>query len=392
MPTQKGRKTGPGGVIPPTCGHPERGEARGENLRRLGRVVREQRQRPGVDLREALDGPGDFLERRGARGDPDTPHPRSADRAGGEGERSATRQPERGEALHAELVDDLERTVRHVGQSERSGRRPAVTGPVERDQPDTGGRRHVVRIGQVEPRAGGAVEIHDGKAIGFPGHAHLHRPALNCRMRAPSPPQENPTGAPRSLGCCSMDLLQKFPPQVLREYALLADGERGALIGPQGDLAWLCCPRWDSDAVFSTLIGGAGCYALTPRGRYTWGGYYSPRSLIWNSRWVMSDGVIESREAFALPADPHVVTIVRRIRSLERHEPDQGRPRCAGQVRRRSHARRPAGSEDGTWTGRSGPIWFRWTGVPGAHRGGAGPHERRNSRSSRDSRSTWCSN
>ncbi len=25
-----------------------------------------------------------------------------------------------------------------------------------------------------------------------------------------------------------------FPPRVLREYALLADGERGILVGPQG--------------------------------------------------------------------------------------------------------------------------------------------------------------
>ena len=33
-----------------------------------------------------------------------------------------------------------------------------------------------------------------------------------------------------------------FPPHVLREYALLADGERGALVGPRGDVAWLCAP------------------------------------------------------------------------------------------------------------------------------------------------------
>ena len=38
-----------------------------------------------------------------------------------------------------------------------------------------------------------------------------------------------------------------FPPHVLREYALLADGERGALVGPRGDVAWLCAPGWDSD-------------------------------------------------------------------------------------------------------------------------------------------------
>jgi len=33
-----------------------------------------------------------------------------------------------------------------------------------------------------------------------------------------------------------------FPPHVLREYALIADGERGALIGPRGDIVWMCAP------------------------------------------------------------------------------------------------------------------------------------------------------
>ena len=37
-------------------------------------------------------------------------------------------------------------------------------------------------------------------------------------------------------------------PHVLREYALLADGERGILVGPRGDFVWMCFPRWDSDA------------------------------------------------------------------------------------------------------------------------------------------------
>ena len=40
-------------------------------------------------------------------------------------------------------------------------------------------------------------------------------------------------------------------PHVLREYALLADGERGILVGPRGDFAWMCFPRWDDDAMFS---------------------------------------------------------------------------------------------------------------------------------------------
>ena len=76
-----------------------------------------------------------------------------------------------------------------------------------------------------------------------------------------------------------------FGPQVLREYALVADGERGGLIGPHGDLVWMCAPRWDSDAVFSALIGGGGAYAVTPADPWhVWGGYYEPDSLIWRSR------------------------------------------------------------------------------------------------------------
>jgi hypothetical protein len=63
-------------------------------------------------------------------------------------------------------------------------------------------------------------------------------------------------------------------PHVLRDYAFIADGERGGLVGPEGDIAWLCFPRWDSDAVFSELIGGGGTYAVRPRGRCVWGRYW----------------------------------------------------------------------------------------------------------------------
>ena len=95
-----------------------------------------------------------------------------------------------------------------------------------------------------------------------------------------------------------------FRPQVLREYALVADGARGGLIGPHGDLTWMCAPRWDFDAVFSALIGGAGIYAITPADPWhVWGGYYERGSLIWRSRWVATDTVIECREALAFPGD-----------------------------------------------------------------------------------------
>ena len=101
-------------------------------------------------------------------------------------------------------------------------------------------------------------------------------------------------------------------PHILREYALLADGERGVLVGPRGDYAWMCFPCWDSDACFATLIGGQGTYAVTPEARFVWGGYYE-HGLIWRSRWTTDDGVVECREALALPAERGRAVLLRRI-------------------------------------------------------------------------------
>jgi hypothetical protein len=162
-----------------------------------------------------------------------------------------------------------------------------------------------------------------------------------------------------------VDVAAALPPQVLRQYALLADGERGALIGPHGDVSWLCAPRWDSDAVFATLIGGAGAYAVTPQqARHVWGGYYEPGTLIWRSRWITSDEVIESREALALPADTGRVVILRRIVAV----------RGTARVRvllepRAGFGRHPCSHlhcRDGVWAGRSGPLRWRITGAAAA--------------------------
>ncbi len=110
----------------------------------------------------------------------------------------------------------------------------------------------------------------------------------------------------------------EFPLQVLREYALLADGERGILVGPRGDFAWMCAPRWDSGAVFSSLIGGGGMYAVTPADHpFVWGGYYEQNTLIWHSRWVTSSQMLECREALAFPGDPHTAVVLRRILAVD---------------------------------------------------------------------------
>ena len=156
-------------------------------------------------------------------------------------------------------------------------------------------------------------------------------------------------------------MTEPFRPHVLREYSLIADGERGALIGPDGAISWLCAPRWDSPAVFSGLLGGQGAYAVTPADPWhVWGGYYESGSLIWRSRWVGSSRT-ECREALAMPADPHRAVILRRIEAVD------GPARVnvlldvrAGFGRSQMTGLSRAG---GCWTGRSGPIWFRWSGA-----------------------------
>ncbi|MBA2472046.1 MAG: glycoside hydrolase family 15 protein [Pseudonocardiales bacterium] len=156
-----------------------------------------------------------------------------------------------------------------------------------------------------------------------------------------------------------------FPPHVLREYALLADGERGVLVGPRGDFAWMCAPRWDSDAVFSSLIGGRSSYAVTPVERHVWGGYYEEGSLIWRSRWVTTSGIIECRDALGFPGDPHRAVILRRIMAVQ----GDARVRVILQPAAgfgQTHLGELHRDDAGCWRGRLGELRLRWTGAAAA--------------------------
>lgn len=169
-------------------------------------------------------------------------------------------------------------------------------------------------------------------------------------------------------------LAEQLAPHVLREYALLADGERGIVVGPRGDCCWMCLPRWDSPAVFSSLLGGGGVYAVSPdHPRYVWGGRYEHRSLIWRSRWVTTDAIVECREALAFPGDPHTAVVLRRIRALDR--PTRMRIRLDLRADFGAKGFSDLSCSDGVWTGRAGPNRFRWFGAGGARRGDDGALE-----------------
>ncbi|HZU74496.1 MAG TPA: glycoside hydrolase family 15 protein [Acidimicrobiales bacterium] len=154
-------------------------------------------------------------------------------------------------------------------------------------------------------------------------------------------------------------------PHELRDYALVADGRRGALIGPAGSVQWLCFPHWDDEAVFSDLIGGLGRYTVTPYGRWVWGGYYEDGSLIWRNRWVTTEGIIECRDCLVQPSRPDTAVIARRITGVA------GSGRVGATLQPRAgfgeHPFRVVHrDEDGNWIGRTGDLWIRWSGAPAA--------------------------
>ena len=133
------------------------------------------------------------------------------------------------------------------------------------------------------------------------------------------------------------------------------------MIGPDGSIAWLCVPRWDSPAAFSGLLGGPGQYTVTPADPWhVWGGYYESGSLIWRNRWV-GDTRIECREALALPADPHRAVLLRRIEAID------GTAKVTVTLDLRAGYGRATMTDlkrqGDTWTGRSGDTWFRWSGA-----------------------------
>ncbi len=158
-----------------------------------------------------------------------------------------------------------------------------------------------------------------------------------------------------------IDLDQAYPPQSLRDYALLADGYRGALIGPRGDVSWLCAPRWDSPAMFSQLIGGRGTFAITPVDTFVWGGYYEPGSLVWVSRWTTSDCHVQCHEALAVPSDPRRLVLLRHLQAGgQPSSMDVTLDICAEFGSKGSSGRR---DDSGAWVFKAGDLHCRLTGA-----------------------------
>ncbi len=143
-------------------------------------------------------------------------------------------------------------------------------------------------------------------------------------------------------------------PHVLREYALLADGERGVLVGPRGDYAWMCFPRWDSDACFATLIGGAGHVRGDARGTLRLGRLLRARAdLAQPLGHRRRGGRVPGGAGAARPRRDRAV-LLRRILALRGKARVRRRARPADRVRRRVASSGCAASRTGVWTRTAG--------------------------------------
>ncbi len=85
-------------------------------------------------------------------------------------------------------------------------------------------------------------------------------------------------------------------PLRIEDYALIGDCESAALVGRDGSIDWLCCPRFDSDACFAALLGYPehGRWRIAPRdpaARVTRA--YRHNTLILETRFETADGAVK---------------------------------------------------------------------------------------------------
>lgn len=159
---------------------------------------------------------------------------------------------------------------------------------------------------------------------------------------------------------------QLMRPVVLREHALIADGERGAVVGPQGNIVWLCVPRWHDEPVFSSLIGGQGQYIITPTDTWhVWGGAYEPGSLIWQGKWVTQHSVIECENLLSYPASVDVAVMSRRIRAVSGTAKVSVYLRPASGFTGNTLSKAQL-DDNGIWHGQVDDLYLRWQGAENA--------------------------
>ena len=107
-------------------------------------------------------------------------------------------------------------------------------------------------------------------------------------------------------------------PLQIEDYALLGDLQTAALVGRDGSVDWLCCPRFDSAACFAALLGDErnGRWLLAPADAQAQATRrYVDDTLILETTWETADGVVRVLDFMPPRGEaPDVVRIVEGVR------------------------------------------------------------------------------
>lgn len=108
-------------------------------------------------------------------------------------------------------------------------------------------------------------------------------------------------------------------PAPIEDYALLSDCRTAALVSREGDIDWLCAPRFDSPSLFGALLGDErhGCWSLRPVDPgATATRSYRDDTFELVTRWQTATGVAEVHDV--MPIDHRHRDVVRRIDLVRR--------------------------------------------------------------------------
>ena len=106
-------------------------------------------------------------------------------------------------------------------------------------------------------------------------------------------------------------------PLAIEDYALIGDCHTGALVGLDGNIDWLCLPRFDSASTFGALLGDfeQGHWRLAPEGAtLATSREYRHDTFVLVTHWVTDDGEVEVVDL--MPHGDRRADVIRQVRGI----------------------------------------------------------------------------
>jgi len=106
-------------------------------------------------------------------------------------------------------------------------------------------------------------------------------------------------------------------PLAIEDYALIGDCHTGALVGRDGNIDWLCLPRFDSPSTFGALLGDfeQGHWRIAPEGAtVATSREYRRDTFVLVTHWVTEEGEVEVVDL--MPHGDRRADVIRQVRGI----------------------------------------------------------------------------